>query len=976
MIFENPELQESLKTGFINSIHPSRPDYLPQLLHNDREKGTKILSSIQNELQKCDEFWFSVAFLTTSGVATLINTLSELQKRNIKGKILVSAYLYFTQPEALKRLMVFKNIDLRILLTGEFHSKGYLFKRGDIYNLIIGSSNLTQSALSTNKEWNLKVTATPQSKIIISALDLFNKEFNSASIVENELIKVYENKYKAKIQFERSLIKQKDKYLIEPKIEPNKMQKEALKNLGTIRMNGQNKALLISATGTGKTYLSAFDAKEFKPKRLLFIVHRRNIAEAAMETFQKVFKNEKTYGLYSGNEQETEKEFLFSTIQTISRDNHLENFKKDEFDYIVIDESHRAGAESYQKIFNYFEPKFCLGMTATPERTDGLDIFKLYNYNIAYEIRLHQAMEEDMLSPFHYYGVTDIEVDGKLLEEKTDFNLLTSTERVNRIIEKAEFYGCDDGNVRGLVFCSSVEESIKLSDEFNKRGYKSIALTGNSSDEDRTNAINNIESDLEDRLKYIFTRDIFNEGVDIPRINQVIMLRPTESAIVFVQQLGRGLRKTANKEYLTVIDFIGNYSNNYLVPIALYGDNSYNKDRLRKLLSSGSDLIPGSSTINFDEISKKKIFDSIDSAKFQLRDDLDKELLLLRNKLNRIPMMMDFIEFGSRDPFSYAAYPINKPCKSYYNYLIKYRHLTDKNLSEKEIDILNFLCYEINNSKRVEESEILKKIIDKEVVKYSDFNLFIYEKYGYKITQATFHSCINNINMNYIREKKGKSLIQLSNIYNIKLIENYDESYSITKEFLEMLQIKDFDDYLRDSIRYSIFTYNSLFNLNKFKNGFVLYRKYSRKDVFRILNWDICPVMASIGGYSISNDRSNCALFVNYHKNENIASTQKYQDRFINENIFEWSTKSNRKIESPEVQNILKISTIRKPLFIKKRNDEGDEHYYMGDVDVIKNSERGDELPNEKGDLKPVVIMQFQMQNPVESNLYKYITEL
>ena len=969
MILENTELQASLKTGFIDSIYPSRPDYLPQLLHNDREKGTKILSSIQNELQKCDEFWFSVAFITTSGVATLINTLAELESRNIKGKILVSAYLYFTQPEALRRILKFRNIELRILMHGEFHSKGYLFKRGDLYNLIIGSSNLTASALCTNKEWNLKVTATPQSKIIINAIDLFNKEFNNAIIVDNTSIINYENVYRLKLESQKRINETEVNSQIKAEIKPNKMQIEALKNLKGIRKNGGKRALLISATGTGKTYLSAFDVKQSLSSKVLFIVHRRTIAEAALKTFRNVFGKSKTFGLYSGDKLESNRDFIFATIQTISKDDHINKFSKDEFDYIVIDESHRAGADSYKKILDYFKPEFILGMTATPERTDGLDIFKLYNYNIAYEIRLHQAMEEDMLSPFHYYGVTDIEVDGKLLTEKTDFNLLTSNERVNRIIEKAEFYGCDDGNVRGLVFCSSVEECIKLSDEFNKRGYNSIALTGNSTDEDRINAINNIESDLSDRLKYIFTRDIFNEGVDIPRINQVIMLRPTDSAIVFVQQLGRGLRKTDGKKYLTVIDFIGNYSNNYLVPIALYGDNSYNKDKLRKLLASGSNLIPGQSTINFDEISKKRIFESIDNAKLRRKADLDNEFKLLKFKLGRIPMMMDFIEHGSRDPFLFVEYS-----GSYYNFVRG--NVPDENiLNSLQVKLLELFSNEINNGKRVEESEILLDLVSNNQITFEKFVDIVFSKYGYKPSRSTFDSSINNINFEFVTENFEKKLVKVGTKHNLKIVEDRNSIYFLSNQMLEALDSKKFKKYLLDVIKYSIHVYKEKYTKDNFVDGFLLYQKYTRKDVFRILNWKTNPVAQNVGGYIISDDESNCPIFVNYHKADNISSTTKYEDRFLSPSEFEWMSKSNRNLKSRDVETILNNQSIRIPLFIKKSNDEGIDFYYMGDIKPVPDSQEQKYLLNDDQSEVPVVKILFHMLNPVEDSIYDYITE-
>lgn len=637
-------LLQSFSTGFIDrSIH-SKKEYLPELITNDKSIGTKVLTTILKELRELkdgDEFWFSVAFVTTSGVATLIDTLIDLEKRKIKGKILVSQYLNFTQPEALRRLFQFKNIELKIVTEGDFHSKGYLFKKSNFYNLIIGSSNLTATALCSNKEWNLKISATPISHIIFEAIKLFTIEFKSAIPVNKVFIDQYEIVYRRNIKLNFEL---KEELFLSKAITPNNMQIEALANIKKLREEGKNKALLISATGTGKTYLSAFDVKCVNPKKFLFIVHRENIAKAALKTFKSIFVDSKTMGLYTGNTKDLNADFIFSTVQTISKQEYLDQFEKDFFDYIVIDETHRAGAISYQRILDYFQPKFLLGMTATPERGDNFDIFKSFDYNIAYEIRLHKALEEDMLSPFHYYGVTDITVNGQVLEENADFKLLTSDERVDRIIEKATLYGCDNGKVRGLIFCSSVDECIQLSKEFNERNYKTVSLTGSNSEEERSDAINRLESDLlTEKLDYIFTRDIFNEGIDIPSVNQIIMLRPTQSAIVFVQQLGRGLRKTNNKEYLTVIDFIGNYANSFLVPIALYGDTSYNKDTLRKLMSSESNLIPGSSTVNFDEISKKRIFEAIDSANMQLKKDLVSDYIVLKAKLGRIPMMMDLL---------------------------------------------------------------------------------------------------------------------------------------------------------------------------------------------------------------------------------------------------------------------------------------------------------------------------------------------
>ena len=966
----NQDLVYSLKTGFINKLINSKREYLPQLLINDRKEGIKFLTTLYKELNSCSEFWLSVAFVTTSGVATLMNTLIDLEEKGIQGKILVSTYLYFTQPEALKRLLKFKNIELRIVVDGDFHSKGYLFKKDHIIDLIIGSSNLTASALCTNKEWNLKVSATPKSYIIACVVGEFSNEFEKATQVDLNFINKYEIAYKRQLEYNK-LIGEQVGLINDTVIKPNSMQIEALENIKRIRTEGKKKALLISATGTGKTYLSAFDVKRFNPIKFLFVVHRLTIAEAALKTYKAVFGVSKTMGLFSGSYRERDKDFIFSTIQTISKDENLKLFPKDHFDYIVIDESHRAGAESYQKILNHFNPKFLLGMTATPERTDGVDIFKLYEHTIAYEIRLHRALEEDMLSPFHYYGVTDISVDGKVLEEKSDFNLLTSSERINRIIEKANLYGCDNGKLRGLIFCSSVDECKELSQGFNHRGYKTVSLTGDSLEQERTDAINRLESDSPiDSLDYIFTRDIFNEGIDIPKVNQVIMLRPTQSAIVFVQQLGRGLRKAENKNYLTVIDFIGNYNNNYLVPIALYGDTTYNKDVLRKYMANGSSIMPGTSTINFDRISQKRIFESIDSAKMYLKKDLVNDYLLLKFKLGRIPMMIDFIEHGSRDAQLYVNYS-----KSYFNFVLTQEEIFENQIDPNEKKLLELFSNEINNSKRIEESIILRMLIEMKSLSIEEVKAKIRNEYYYETTEKTILSCIRNICFEFITENYEMKLIPVRDIYKLEILQFDKNVIKFHPSFEKTLNNLTFLKFFKDTIDYSTKTFDQLFIRDKFYDGFVLYRKYSRKDVFRILNWKQNPLAQNVGGYIISTDKSNCPIFVNYHKADNISNSTKYEDGFIDNTEFKWMSKSKRTLNSPDVMTIMNYKRgLRIPLFIKKSNDEGTEFYFMGDVTPKEESFEPTTMLNDKMKSVSVVRMILSMNHPVEDAIYSYIT--
>lgn len=965
------ELERSLRTGFIDASFLSNTVYVPELLVNSKVQNTKVLTTIERELKNCQEFLISVAFVTTSGIAPLINHFKYLGAKGVKGKILVSQYLNFTQPEALKRLLQFKNIELKIATQGNFHSKGYLFKRNGHYNIVIGSSNLTATALATNKEWNLKVSATTDSSMVNRVLSEFKSEFDFGVPVTKEFITKYKEVYDKQRTFERKK-KIEEEVFTKREITPNLMQKEALVNIHKLRNEGENKALLISATGTGKTYFSAFDAQAFNPSKLLFVVHRQNIALAAMKTFRSVFGESKTMGLYSGSTREIEKDFIFSTIQTISKEHHLKNFAPSYFDYIIIDESHRSGAKSYEKLLDYFSPKFLLGMTATPERTDGLDIFKLFGHNIAYEIRLHQAMEEEILSPFHYYGVTDISVDNKLLEEDADFLLLTSQERVDRIIEKTELYGCDNGIVRGLVFCSNIKECIELSVQFNLKGYKTISLTGANSEEERINAINQLENkNLQEKLDYIFTVDIFNEGIDIPKVNQVIMIRPTQSAIVFVQQLGRGLRKSDDKNYLTVIDFIGNYKNNYLVPIALYGDTSYNKDKLRKLISEGSRMIPGTSTINFDEITKERIFKSIDSAKMQLLTELRKDYNLLKFKIGKVPMMMDFIDHGSRDPYLYVD-----RSRSFFNFVHKEEKDFDPDIDQKSIKLLELFSKEINNAKRVEESLILKMLLEKETLKIPGFKSLIKETYGYHVSDETIQSCIDNLNFKFAQETKDKKRQSAGAIYGFNIIDSENQNLYLNPSFKTLLKNKVFKKYLTDNIKYSITTFSQIYDQSKWQNGFILYEKYSRKDVFRILNVDKNPLAQNVGGYLVSPDKKHCPIFVNYHKEEGISESTKYEDEFVNPREFNWMSKSNRKLESNDVKAILDTkSKIRLPLFIKKSNDEDNDFYYMGEVSPKLDQVEQTTIKNDKGKDLSVVKIRFDMQTPVSDSLYNYLCQ-
>lgn len=373
------EIEHGLRTAYINSDFHSNLAYRPEIILNDYRQGKKVLSSLEEELRHCDEFAISVAFLTMGGITPLLQVLKELEIRNIPGRILTTDYLMFNNPAALRKLSELKNIKLKMFMTnqevGGFHTKGYIFKKEEVYHIIIGSSNMTAGAITKNREWNTKIISTEEGEIAKNILKEFNTLWNDENAFDyNEIIEQYALRYKIEKEQKKLAKSQKIASMEQYQLRPNKMQVAFIHNLKKLREEGAERALLISATGTGKTYASAFALREEKIQKALFVVHREQIAKQAVNSYRNVFGDTKTFGLLSGNSKEYNADYLFSTMQTISKQETLEKFSRDEFDMIIIDEVHRAGAESYSRILNYFKPKFWLGMTASPERTDGFDI--------------------------------------------------------------------------------------------------------------------------------------------------------------------------------------------------------------------------------------------------------------------------------------------------------------------------------------------------------------------------------------------------------------------------------------------------------------------------------------------------------------------------------------------------------------------------------------------------------------------------
>ena len=959
-------IQSGLSTAFLDKNISSNVLYRPQFISNDYKNGRKVLSTIEDELLHCDSFLISVAFITMGGITPLLQTLRTLEDKGIHGKILTTDYLAFSDPKALDKLATFSNIELKMYLVPDskngFHTKGYIFQSNEIYKILIGSSNMTNTALTTNREWNTKIVSTKSGEIVSEMLDEFEELWNHPNTYSyNAFIGAYRVHYE-----EYKKVKPKEDIKLPSKqLIPNSMQQAFISNLRKLRNENESKSLLISATGTGKTYASAFALQDQNPKKALFLVHREQIAKQALQSYRNVFGDTKTFGLLSGNSKDTDVDCLFATMQTMSKKEVYSSFAPDTFDTIIIDEAHRIGAKSYQEIMDYFNPKFWLGMSASPERTDDFDVYAAFDHNIAYEIRLQQALEENLLCPFHYFGITDFLTNGNETDF-TDFNYLTSNQRVDYIIEQTNYYGYSGERVKGLMFCSSKKEAAALSERLNLRGYRTIALSGEDSQEKREDAIDRLVSDTRsDYLQYILTVDIFNEGVDIPEINQVVLLRPTQSPIVFVQQLGRGLRKSKDKEYVVILDFIGNYKNNFMIPIALSGDRSYNKDNIRRYVLEGERIIPGSSTIHFDEISKKQIFASIDKLS-GIKTFIKESYKNLKYKLNRTPLLMDFLSNHEVDPLV-----ILKEYKTYYKLLESIDASSiEKPLNDKELTVLEYYSSIIANSRRPIEAELLNQIINLYTIEPFDLLNQINSKYNTQFNMNHLNSALSNITGNFIKTSAEKDKYTLLN----SVILHNDDKLSISNDFKNILTNTQFKEYIQDLIDVCIEKNKSLRNKKKDTFGFIMYEKYSRRDVCQLLNHikDDASTM-----YGMKQLNKNTCIFVTYHKADGINGAEyldgkpNYSDSFMDSQTFMWNSKIGNGPESKYMKEFTSGETKR--LFVKKSDGEGTDFYYMGtfEIDNIK----GTTKKNNKGVLQPICDVTLKMNESIREDIFDYLQQ-
>ncbi len=984
------DMRQGLETAYIDSSVSSSLSYRPQFISNDYHEGRKVLSSIEEELHSCDSFRISVAFITMSGIAPLLQTLYELEQAGIPGEILTTNYLSFSEPKALRLLHERRNITLKMYDVDAagvgFHTKGYIFEKDGIFRFIIGSSNITSTALTSNREWNTRAVSTQNGEMAEQILEEYHQLWNSEYATPYEdFIEYYQERYEI-VKHQREAAKEENIVSIPRyRLQPNSMQVGFIANLKKIMNLGEERALLISATGTGKTYASAFAMRELGFKRVLFLVHRNQLARQAQKSYKRVFGAQVSTGIVGSGKYEYDADYVFATRDTLWREEHLHHYGPEDFDCIVLDEAHHSAAETYQRIMKYFRPKLWLGMTATPDKRDdnveGRNIYEIFHYQIAYEIRLQQAMEEKLLCPFHYFGISDLSLIGdgnhskKLTSE--DFNRLISDERVKHIIEKATYFGHSGDRVKGLIFCSRIQESQELSVKFNKiinpetgKLFRTMALNGDASEEVRAEAFERLAMDeqdaAEDRqpLDYIFSVEILNEGVDIVEVNQVIMLRPTESPIVFIQQLGRGLRKADGKEYVIILDFIGNYEKNFMIPVALSGDRTYNADTIRKYVISGNSTIPGASTVHFDPVAREKIFHSIDRIK-GMRAIIRESYISLKNRLGRIPYLMDFYENEEIDPLV-----IIREYKTYQDFIVSVEpEIYKDKINDLEKLTLEYLSKTVLSGVRPYELEILKRLFTQEQISVKDLADELRHSYTSAYDQASLENAIRVLEGRFVSKDE-----EYQKYKEICILDEHEQNFiRRMQSYAERLSHAEFHMQINDLIAVGLRRYQDKYGAGKREEGpFILYEKYSRRDVSLLMNCDKDLTSTMFGMKRIGDD---AFIFITYHKvgaesedKQYAEGKPDYADAFADSTTFRWDSQIGR---GPDSSYMLEVTTAKRKHLLVKKSDAETSFYYMGTFDVL--SAVGDKKLDNSGRNRDITKVTMRMHHAVREDLLRYL---
>lgn len=669
---------------------PSKPIKKKDALVGGSNASNHLLLQLRTSILKAKKIDIIVSFLMESGVTLLLEGLEEALNKGVNVRVLTGNYLGITQPSALYLIKqeLDDRVDLR-LYTGEstsFHPKAYIFHGEFESEIYIGSSNLSKSALTSGIEWNYRFTSQEDNESFQFFCNEFNNLFDNHSIIlDDEELRKYSQNWRQPagiflrnetLGFSEKETAEND-YKVSRIFRPRGVQIEALYALEKSRKEGADRGLIHAATGIGKTYLAAFDSLKYE--RVLFVAHREEILKQAANSFANV-RGSENYGFFTSEIKDIDKNLIFASVASLGKDKYLNEkfFSRDYFNYIIIDEFHHAVSDSYRRIIDYFEPEYLLGLTATPDRMDGADVYELCDYIVPYEISLKDAINKGVLTPFNYYGIYDETVDYskiRIINGKYDLEELEEKILIRERYDLIYKHYMKYRSRACLGFCSSIRHAEKMAQEFSARGIKSVAVHSGSPSKYtslRDQAIKDLASG---RIKVIFSVDIFNEGLDIPFLDMVMFLRPTESPVVFLQQLGRGLRKYKNKERLVALDFIGNYKKASHSLFLLSGE-SYNRTKVIAQTLADYDF-PENCNVDFD-FKLIDLFKELARGRLKISSLIEEEYLRIKEILNKSPSRMELFHEMEKEIYDLCMKnPKESPFKNYLAFKNKMKDLDE-----------------------------------------------------------------------------------------------------------------------------------------------------------------------------------------------------------------------------------------------------------------------------------------------------------
>lgn len=910
-----------------NNIRPLTPISQSYLFTNSNNEPD-LISELKREILSSDNIDILVSFIRWSGLRLIKDELIE-HTQTKKLRIITTSYMGASEFKAIKFLSELPNTEVKISYDTQrtrLHAKSYMFHRNTGFTTAyIGSSNISKDAMTTGLEWNMKVSEKDSKNIVDKFKATFESYFNDEEF--KTFTEEDEEKLKTELKKARvSELKNENNDIVNIDVRPYHYQQEILDTLSVERdVLGHKKNLVVAATGVGKTVISAFDYKNFKSQnkgkvnRLLFIAHREDILSQSLKTFRTILRDRNFGGLYSGNFTPNNIDHVFMTIQTFNSKKFDECLDKEFYDFIIIDEFHHASAPSYQKILEHFKPKVLLGLTATPERMDGKDVLEYFDGRISSEMRLCEAIDKKLLSTFQYFCISDeLDLsklkwskggyDNKELTELLTIDKLNSKKRADLVIRSLHDYISDIDEVVGLGFCVSIEHANFMANYFNDKKIPSVAISSKTTKDERDKAKSGL---INGKYKFAFVVDLYNEGVDIPEVNTILFLRPTESLTVFLQQLGRGLRLSDNKECLTVLDYVGQAHKNYNF-YEKFSSIARKKGKvLKEEIENGFITLPKGCHLHMEKQAKEYILRNINSFinnKTTITNKIKTFEIESGKKLN----LENFIEF-----YNITLKEIYKTKNSFYRLCVnakvkeEFSDIDEKCLSSGMIRLTNtdsvkLLKFWIETLQNYKNENNIANLTDSE----EQMLLMLY----YTLyTKSPKELGINNI------------IEFLKRLYSNRLM--YEEILEVLKYNLNHIKVKTLSDGL------------------KFESNLEVHSTYTKEQILAAFGKNTIDKQYPLreGVLYIEKIKTDIFLITLNKVEKHFSTSTMYEDYAINDKLFNWQSQSRTSIDSPTGQRYVNHMNRNNNVLLFVRENKREDgitspYIYLGPADIVSYS--------------------------------------